>query len=67
MTNSIYTECLLDNTSGYCKVVEFIGPIPEQNNFIYDISYYMYFIALILVILSPFYLLFKLINGTRRS
>lgn len=63
--NSIYSNCE-NNESMYCEIVNFVGDIPEQNNYIYDISYYMFFIAFILVILSPIYLLYKLINGVRQ-
>lgn len=69
MTNDTYTYCknqeLLGDTSTYCKTTLFIGEIPERNTFIYDIAYYMYFIAFIIVVLSPIVILYKLINGKR--
>lgn len=69
MINETWTYCQLETHENtmYCKVVNQIGLIPERNTFIYDISYYMFFIAFILVILSPIYVLFKLINGVKKK
>lgn len=68
MNNTRYTECqnIQDNT--YCKIViDIVGDLPQENIYIYDIAYFMYFIAFIIVILSPIYILYKLINGTRKG
>lgn len=69
MNNETWTNCQLEdyNNSMYCKIVNQIGVIPERNTFIYDISYYIFFIAFIIVILSPIYALFKIINEIRKK
>ena len=63
--NDTYTYCQLNTGTSYCKIVNQIGELPQRNEYIYDIAYYIYFICFIIVILSPIYFLYKLINGTR--
>lgn len=67
MNNETWNNCQIEayEDSMYCKIVNQIGVIPERNTFIYDISYYIFFIVFILVLLSPIYVLFKLINGVK--
>lgn len=65
-SNDIYISCYTDNfSSDYCKIVEQIGEIPQQDTYLYDIGFLMFFIIFFIVIISPFIFLFKLIKGVK--
>lgn len=67
MNNDTYTYCQLQvgnqNISQYCKVVNQIGELPQRNEYIYDIGFYMYWIAFLMVVLSPIIIILKITKG----